>query len=382
MTIGNTAAAAPGTYSIDITGTYNTGSQTNSVQLNVANQPGGVTTLLTPANNAVNVTPTPTFTWSAASQAASYRFDIATDAGFTNIVHSAAGLTGTSYVLPITLNTSVRYYWRVYADNACGTAGPSATWSFTTLAAPGDCSPGATPNIAVTRASRAAPAAGPAQRHGQHLGHVDQPTRTAARSTSTPTTRLRSPTSGWSRRPSPCPTARTRWCSSSGTAEHGDQRQRPPATTAASWRFPPTAARPGRRCPTPTCWSIPTWHHLVPAQQPAGQPAGLVRRPQDYCNTHRQRQRLCRPDGAVPLPPGHRQLGVGTRAGTVDDVVVQSCQAPCAYDVNGSGGVDIVDVQLVAGAFGTNVPAYDFNGNDIVDVFDIQTVAERWQVGC
>jgi hypothetical protein len=39
-------------------------------------------------------------------------------------------------------------------------------------------------------------------------------------------------------------------------------------------------------------------------------------------------------------------------------------------------------VQLVAGAFGTNVPAYDFNDNDIVDIFDIQTIAERWQIGC
>ena len=146
LTIGNTGAAAPGTYQIDITGTYNTGSQTNPVQLNVANQPGGVTTLLAPVNNAVNVTPTPTFTWSAASQAASYRFDIASDAGFTNIVHSASGLTGTSYVLPVTLNTSVRYYWRVYADNACGTAGASQTWSFTPLAAPGDCTLGTLPN--------------------------------------------------------------------------------------------------------------------------------------------------------------------------------------------------------------------------------------------
>ena len=74
--------------------------------------------------------------------------------------------------------------------------------------------------------------------------------------------------------------------------------------------------------------------------------------------------------------------GVGTEGWTIDDVVVQSCEAPCAYDVNGSGSVDIVDVQLVAGAFGTNVPAYDFNDNDIVDIFDIQTIAERWQIGC
>jgi hypothetical protein len=49
--------------------------------------------------------------------------------------------------------------------------------------------------------------------------------------------------------------------------------------------------------------------------------------------------------------------------------------------VNGSGGVDIVDVQLVAGAFGTNTPAYDFDNSGAVDVLDIQAVADRWQVG-
>ena len=53
--------------------------------------------------------------------------------------------------------------------------------------------------------------------------------------------------------------------------------------------------------------------------------------------------------------------GVGREGWTIDDVIVQSCQAACPYNVNGSGGVDIVDMQLVAGAFGTNSPAYDFD---------------------
>ncbi len=66
----------------------------------------------------------------------------------------------------------------------------------------------------------------------------------------------------------------------------------------------------------------------------------------------------------------------------VDDVVVQSCEAPCAYDVDGDGAIDIVDVQLVASAFGTNNPAYDFDNSGEVDVFDIQLVADRWQTGC
>ena len=57
-------------------------------------------------------------------------------------------------------------------------------------------------------------------------------------------------------------------------------------------------------------------------------------------------------------------------------------QVLCPYNVNGLSGVDIVDVQLVAGAFCTNVPAYDFNHDNIVDVADIIIVAGQWMVGC
>ena len=56
--------------------------------------------------------------------------------------------------------------------------------------------------------------------------------------------------------------------------------------------------------------------------------------------------------------------------------------AACPYNVNGIGGVNIVDVQLVAGAFGTNTPAYDFDQDGTVDVDDVIAVAQRWIVGC
>ena len=44
--------------------------------------------------------------------------------------------------------------------------------------------------------------------------------------------------------------------------------------------------------------------------------------------------------------------------------------------------VDVIDVQLVTGAFGLNAPAYDFNKDGAVNVSDIQFVANRWLVGC
>ncbi|MFZ2487987.1 MAG: hypothetical protein WAZ19_07670, partial [Anaerolineae bacterium] len=73
---------------------------------------------------------------------------------------------------------------------------------------------------------------------------------------------------------------------------------------------------------------------------------------------------------------------VGDTGWDVDDVMVQSCRISCIYDVNTNGQIDIVDIQLVAGAFGTANPAYDFNHSGSVDILDIQAVVEHWYTGC
>jgi subtilisin family serine protease len=147
LTIGNTGAAAPGSYSIEVLGVAPTSTHTSTVGLNVFTLSPGAPTLLTPANGALNVPATPTFTWSALAQAGSYSIQVATDAGFTNIVASASGLAAPTWTSNVTLNTTTTYYWRVWADNACGVGAYSATWRFTTVAAPGDCAPGTTANV-------------------------------------------------------------------------------------------------------------------------------------------------------------------------------------------------------------------------------------------
>jgi hypothetical protein len=147
LTIGNTGAAAPGSYSIEVMGVAVTSTHTTTVELNVFTAAPAAPTLLTPANGALNVPAAPTFTWNAVAQAASYSIQVATDAGFSNIVASATGIAGTSWTSNVALNTSSTYYWRVWADNTCGAGAYSATWSFTTVAAPGDCSPGTTPRV-------------------------------------------------------------------------------------------------------------------------------------------------------------------------------------------------------------------------------------------
>jgi murein tripeptide amidase MpaA len=383
LTIGNTAAAAPGTYPIDITGTYNSGSQTNTVQLNVASQPAGQPVLSSPANGALNVLATPAFSWSAASQAATYRFELATNASFSAMVHSVSGLTATSYTLPFALNTSVRYYWRVFADNACGTAGPSATFNFTTVAAPGDCTTGTTPNILYTNG-------------------------------------FESGASGWT---TPAGVGVNTWAISTanphsgvnqfrgaGTGSTTDQRLVSPAVTLPAgenpvvlkfWHTPnlepsgTTACYDGGVLEVSTdggaTWTYVPNAKLLVGPYRSGTVSGSFSNPlaglNAWCGTTSYFQTIADVSAYAGQTVQFRmRLGTDSSQSAtgwdVDDVVVQSCQAPCAYDVDGDGSVDIVDVQLVASAFGTNTPAYDFNNNGTVDVFDIQAVADRWQVGC
>jgi hypothetical protein len=146
-----TISGAPvGAYSFDVYGASvitPTLVQSKTVAFEVAAAAPGAPVLLTPANNALNVPATPTFTWNAVPQAASYSIQVATDMAFTNIVASASGLANPTWTANVTLNTSTTHYWRVWADNACGVGAYSATWSFSTVAAPGDCAPGSTANV-------------------------------------------------------------------------------------------------------------------------------------------------------------------------------------------------------------------------------------------
>jgi hypothetical protein len=151
LTIGSTGAAAPGSYTITIGGTASgVDPKSFDVGLNLYNAAPAVVTLTSPADGALNVPATPTFVWDAAAQAATYEIEVATDAAFTNVVASASGLTSPTWTANVALNTSTKHYWRVRAVNTCGTGSYSAVWSFTTVAAPGDCGPGTMARIVLS----------------------------------------------------------------------------------------------------------------------------------------------------------------------------------------------------------------------------------------
>ena len=122
---------AAGAYNFDILGqSAGADDRTASVTINVQDAIAGAPTLTGPADGATGVSLTPTFTWDGVAGADGYTIEIATDAGFTNIVETA-DVAGTEYT-SAGLNTNTSYFWRVSASNLCGDGGFSDASSFST----------------------------------------------------------------------------------------------------------------------------------------------------------------------------------------------------------------------------------------------------------
>ncbi|HUF38950.1 MAG TPA: hypothetical protein VMN57_10535 [Anaerolineales bacterium] len=136
MTIGSTGSASPGTYPIDVIGIAPTSTHTTTVTLNLFTAAPGAPTLVSPGNGATGVERLPTFSWSAASQAGTYTLEVATDPGFSNIVYSASGISGTMHTAQSQLDSLTTHYWRAQAANACGTGATSAVYTFVTQGIP------------------------------------------------------------------------------------------------------------------------------------------------------------------------------------------------------------------------------------------------------
>jgi len=148
LTVSDTGAAAPGSYSIQVEGTSSPSSivHATTVGLSIFDGLPAAPALIAPADGATNQPRRPTFEWGAVA-AASYTIEIATDAAFTTIVDSASGLTDTTYTASVDLATNTEHFWRVRAENPCGIGADSAIFSFITMAAPGDCSVGTVPDV-------------------------------------------------------------------------------------------------------------------------------------------------------------------------------------------------------------------------------------------
>jgi len=104
----------------------------------VAPTPGDFT-LTAPANGATGVVVTPTFSWTPSLGTASYRLQVATDAGFGSLVIDLSGLGSTSVTPSTPLASSTVYFWRVLAASSSSVTATNAPFTFTTvgMSAPG-----------------------------------------------------------------------------------------------------------------------------------------------------------------------------------------------------------------------------------------------------
>lgn len=133
VTFTASGATVAGTYTVDINGVSGALNRSAPVELVVQTVVPSVASLTAPANAATGVNTSPVLAWNAVVGANSYLVEVATDAGFSNIVRSQTVTTNTYSVTP-SLGTSTEYFWRVTANNACGAATASSVFSFTTNA--------------------------------------------------------------------------------------------------------------------------------------------------------------------------------------------------------------------------------------------------------
>lgn len=147
LSIGNTGAFSVGSFPLTVTGQSGALSHSISSTLSILVGAPAQTTLIAPANNAMSQPLRPIFSWSALGQVGTYDIQIATDAGFTNVVAGATGLFTTTFTPGVDLDSGTIYYWRVRGANFCGAGIYSTVYMFTTQSQPTDCSLGMTTNV-------------------------------------------------------------------------------------------------------------------------------------------------------------------------------------------------------------------------------------------
>jgi hypothetical protein len=132
LTVADTGLAAGGTYTLAVEGVSGSLVRSTGVDLRIDSGPPAEATLVSPPDGATGTSVAPTLTWTAVPETVSYDVEVAADPDFTSVVYSATVATA-SHTLATPLGTLTTYYWRVQAQNGCGTGPHSATRSFTTL---------------------------------------------------------------------------------------------------------------------------------------------------------------------------------------------------------------------------------------------------------
>ncbi len=93
--------------------------------------------LTQPPNGSLNVSLTPFLRWNFVLNSDSYKLQISTDSGFSNVRFESSNLLSTNLLVPANvLGNDTTYYWRVSGQNTFGQGPWSVVWSFRTIPAP------------------------------------------------------------------------------------------------------------------------------------------------------------------------------------------------------------------------------------------------------
>ena len=132
LTISSPFPIPAGVYPFQITATAADIQHLQIVSITVFEGIPEAVTLTLPTAALVEVSLTPTFTWSESDNANSYTLQIATDLEFENIVHTLTDIENTSYSLGTLLAAETEYFWNVMSNSPCGDSEFSETLNFTT----------------------------------------------------------------------------------------------------------------------------------------------------------------------------------------------------------------------------------------------------------
>jgi hypothetical protein len=141
-TIEGDGTAGTSTQTLLLTGTSGDLIHTAEIDLSIFAPITSSPELLTPINNSKDISPLTSFAWTSVPNTETYRLQVSTNPGFSMLVVDQAGIVDTSYALTASLATDTLYYWRVYAENICGNAISTQTFTFRTSPGPGDCGEG------------------------------------------------------------------------------------------------------------------------------------------------------------------------------------------------------------------------------------------------
>lgn len=132
LNVTGLSGVVAGDYTLTVTATDPGNTLGVDVAINLFDALPAAPTPTAPGDGATLVDLLPLLEWGSVVQGQTYSVQVATDAGFANIIEQDSGLGGTSYQVSQSLDPVAQYYWRVMASNTCGDGTWSSAYSFTT----------------------------------------------------------------------------------------------------------------------------------------------------------------------------------------------------------------------------------------------------------